>query len=693
MRHVLHRRPARAQGRLLVIGLFVSVFAVALPAGGQDPEAPLPFLVGAEVDVVYQLVTEGMVETGSCPSGNLTLTADAVVFDKDRGESRICAKVEDRIPVPPVAGRVRISGTHSVTGDVGGEAVFSLAVPGRTEDVTEQWECRFGGPRSDPGGVCDAPDRHGLLTHDGVVSLCFHWYGPDLKDLCRRFSSGSHTADINETMAEGMLTLRDLRVGFYEAPVARGSAIAFERIGNASTGLVAVSAEIPAHLFETHHVIEGMVLRFRFIGLVDVVGVLLPDGTTAPRIIANYPPVVDQQVVEVPVSAPGRHALVIRDGRFYLDANATGQTVVTVPSAPVSLEASVLAASVGVVPFVAATLALRGNWRLNMTAPALAPARWWAGFTVVVVAILGYLAMGTWSILRFGLAPLVVWPLTLSAWLFYGATSIVTLLFLAIWLRTDHVRDTRVRSDIEASSEALRQEESKAAGLERLLHGVSHDLKTPLIALDWLANDLESELHEADPEAVRAFLQRIRSNVGGMERLVEELLELSRIRQGTDPEAVSRLDDVLEGIGAELAEPLRARGASLSIDAGRGPPVRMEAGHARRVLRNLLTNAIKYGRDGGKIQVTVQEKAGPDGTRAVVHVDDDGPGVPIKQREAIFGMFTRGTGHDAVSGTGLGLALVKEIVHTYGGRVGVTESPLGGARFWIEMPAGKEVRT
>lgn len=106
----------------------------------------------------------------------------------------------------------------------------------------------------------------------------------------------------------------------------------------------------------------------------------------------------------------------------------------------------------------------------------------------------------------------------------------------------------------------------------------------------------------------------------------------------------------------------------------------------RLVAENLVENAARHGRPGGLVRVTLLAAGNGAGEGARLHVDDDGPGVPEDERERIFAPFARVEGRDG-HGSGLGLALVEQQVRHHGGRIEVTDSPLGGARFTVRFGA------
>jgi two-component system, OmpR family, sensor histidine kinase MtrB len=217
----------------------------------------------------------------------------------------------------------------------------------------------------------------------------------------------------------------------------------------------------------------------------------------------------------------------------------------------------------------------------------------------------------------------------------------------------------------------------------RFASDVSHELRSPLTTLATTVGVLASRRDEL-PERSRAALDLLTADVDRFQRLVEDLLEISRYDAGV---ADLHLDDV------RLTELVTRAVAS----AG-GPPVELGPGaiadglalqadkrRIEQVIKNLVENAARYG--GGATRVIVD--AGPYVAR--VAVDDEGPGVAPEEREAIFERFFRGSAsgqrRGGGQGSGLGLSLVTEHVRLHGGRVWVEDNPIGtGARFIVEIP-------
>ena len=216
----------------------------------------------------------------------------------------------------------------------------------------------------------------------------------------------------------------------------------------------------------------------------------------------------------------------------------------------------------------------------------------------------------------------------------------------------------------------------------RFASDVSHELRSPLTTLAASLEVLEGRRDEL-PERSRRALDLLSADVKRFQRLVEDLLEISRYDAGA---AGVELEEIRLGELVEHAVPGAGLNGVLDIDGdARDAVIRADKRRLERVVTNLLTNAERYG--GGAIRVGVRRH-----DEAVrLEVDDAGPGVPEAERERIFERFARGaaaagrrTGSD---GVGLGLSLVAEHVRLHGGRVWAEERPGGGARFVVELPA------
>jgi two-component system OmpR family sensor kinase len=242
-------------------------------------------------------------------------------------------------------------------------------------------------------------------------------------------------------------------------------------------------------------------------------------------------------------------------------------------------------------------------------------------------------------------------------------------------------------------NEAAERVESLLMSHKTLLANASHELRSPLARIR-----MGLELMGNDPAQASRRREMARS-IEELDQLIDEILLASRLdmRDANDASALGPTEEVdLVGLAAEECA---RTGADLDIEPGAGSV--LVQGHARllrRVLRNLLENARRYGHtDQGPAGESGSEEAAvrlhlalrPSGGRswAVVHVEDRGPGVPPELRERIFESFYRLPGaSEKEGGVGLGLALVRSIAVRHGGLVRCEARPGGGARFVLELP-------
>ena len=208
---------------------------------------------------------------------------------------------------------------------------------------------------------------------------------------------------------------------------------------------------------------------------------------------------------------------------------------------------------------------------------------------------------------------------------------------------------------------------------QNLLANASHELRSPLARLKMALAMLDDA-----PDGERQALQaEIRTNIGELDALVEEVLLASRLDAATPGPSLAQEPVDLLGLAVEEA-------AHLGADAEGDPViVRGDERLLRRAVRNLLENARRYGGDAVEVQVHRE------GAQGVLAVLDRGPGVPVAHRERIFEPFFRLPGHaEREGGVGLGLALVRQIVERHGGQVACTERPGGGSVFSLRLPLG-----
>ncbi|WP_447978330.1 ATP-binding protein [Candidatus Nitrospira bockiana] len=218
----------------------------------------------------------------------------------------------------------------------------------------------------------------------------------------------------------------------------------------------------------------------------------------------------------------------------------------------------------------------------------------------------------------------------------------------------------------------------------QLFANVSHELRTPLMLITGPTERLLKSGALTDKQ--RHDLTVVERNAKTLLRHVNDLLDIAKLDAGkilvqpgaTDVGALVRLT------AAQFDAAKEERRITFSVET---PPhlwVRTDAEKLQRILVNLLSNAFKFVHDGGAVRCTLDASEGG----IVLIVEDNGPGVPLEQREAIFERFRQGDGGATrrYGGTGLGLAIAKELCELLGGRIWADEAPGGGARFQVHLP-------
>jgi PAS domain S-box-containing protein len=260
-----------------------------------------------------------------------------------------------------------------------------------------------------------------------------------------------------------------------------------------------------------------------------------------------------------------------------------------------------------------------------------------------------------------------------------GSTGVYKFDYVPDFDERNEVRGTTsVVTDITAKRAFERALEDSIRARDEFVSIASHELKTPLTSLKLQTQLIKQKVARGDgdvltPEWLLKVANRSEQQVDRLTRLVEDMLDIARLRSGKL--TIERSPTDLGALTRELVE--RLSSALIRVDViGQWDPQRIE-----QVLSNLLSNAVKYG--GGKaVEVSVRRE----GDRAILSVHDQGRGIPVELHERIFDRFERVNESQSIAGLGLGLYIVRQIVEIHGGTVRVESEPGQGSTFTVTLP-------
>lgn len=236
--------------------------------------------------------------------------------------------------------------------------------------------------------------------------------------------------------------------------------------------------------------------------------------------------------------------------------------------------------------------------------------------------------------------------------------------------------------------------ETLVSELRSFVANASHELRTPLTSIKLRVEALRSGAID-DPPVAERFLAEIESEVDRLSSMVNDLLDLSRLEAGLEASRLIPVD--LGGIVAEVYEVFSVRadraGVLLSYHVDPGlPAVIGSEDQLRRMLYNLVDNAIKYTHQGGEVELSLHP--GERKETQIVAVKDTGFGIAPVQLPHVFDRFYRVEAtrprYGPPQGSGLGLPIAKSIAEAHGGTIGVTSQVGKGSTFWVELPVALE---
>jgi signal transduction histidine kinase len=248
-------------------------------------------------------------------------------------------------------------------------------------------------------------------------------------------------------------------------------------------------------------------------------------------------------------------------------------------------------------------------------------------------------------------------------------------------------QDITKRKLNEAERESLIASlEAQNAELERFTYTVSHDLKAPLITIRGFLGYIEQDVRSGNMNRLEGDIQRISAATDKMHRLLNELLELSRIGRLTNPSENIAFGDLIREVTKLLEERLRQRNIEVKIQEDL-PVVRGDSQRLLEVVQNLLDNAIKFMGEQTSPIIEIGTQ-GEENDMPIFYIRDNGIGIAPEHHDRIFGLFNKLD--PRAEGTGVGLAIVKRIVEVHGGRIWVESEPEKGTTFYFTFGKGSQ---
>jgi two-component system sensor histidine kinase TctE len=240
---------------------------------------------------------------------------------------------------------------------------------------------------------------------------------------------------------------------------------------------------------------------------------------------------------------------------------------------------------------------------------------------------------------------------------------------------------TEVRPLIDALNQHTAQIEQLIAGRQRFLADASHQMRTPVAEM---RTQIEYALRQNEPEVAREALRDMDAALGSLSRMVTQMLSLARSDPSTgqrQPHRRLELVELARSTTLDFVTRARQKHIDLSFEAGEPVHVMGDPVMLRELVANLVDNAVAYGNEGGAVTVRVNASA-----KAVLEVEDSGPGIPEGERQRVFDRFYRLAGSSA-PGSGLGLSIAADICRSHNASIALLTPASGhGLLVRVELP-------
>ena len=259
--------------------------------------------------------------------------------------------------------------------------------------------------------------------------------------------------------------------------------------------------------------------------------------------------------------------------------------------------------------------------------------------------------------------------------------------FLAKPFTPDELKSTiyKAARHLLLQREARRLQREKRQVRFQFISVLAHELKAPLAAVEGYLSLLQGGVVEPGSPKYDGIVERSLQRIGGMRKLIVDILDLTHIESGQKQRELAEVDvRSIASRAIETATPAaEARRLTISLDGPEAPVFLADAGELEIIFNNLVSNAVKYNRPGGRVEVRVRTER----ETLIVEVADTGIGMSAEEMARLFGEFVRIKNAKTrdILGTGLGLSIVKKLAQLYGGDVAVTSEPDIGSTFTVRL--------
>jgi two-component system, sensor histidine kinase and response regulator len=263
--------------------------------------------------------------------------------------------------------------------------------------------------------------------------------------------------------------------------------------------------------------------------------------------------------------------------------------------------------------------------------------------------------------------------------------------FLAKPFTPDELRNTvrKAAEHVYLERKAQKLEEEKRQVRFQFISVLAHELKSPLAAVEGYLQIMKDRTTGNDMASYDQMIGRSIVRIDGMRKLITDILDLTRIESGQKARTLEEvsLEEIAHQVIAGMEQDTKERKVTVALACPESITLQADRGELEIVFANLLTNAVKYNKEGGSISLDISK----DDSGAVISCEDTGIGMTEEEAGRIFVEFTRIKNEKTkyITGSGLGLSIVKKIIDLYQGSIKVESAPDQGSRFIIRLPLTK----